>query len=995
MTQTLENIVSAYGESLKDKLSSPAISGSPEDQLRGPLEALVEKGLAGLAGYDAGSVSLIGETSLADIKTRPDYAVTVAKALVGFIEVKAPGKGADPRKFHDPHDKDQWNKLKSLPNLLYTDGNSFALWRDGQLVGKVVHLEGDVESAGKKLAAPHDLVALFSDFLSWEPIPPKTARQLAEISARMCRLLRDEVTEQLERKAPGLTGLADDWRKLLFPQADDAQFADGYAQAVTFGLLIARARDIPLHEGIDHAASDLKKSSSLIGTALGLLTDDPANKDTLKTSLGTMARVLDSVNWHNVGKEDPEAWLYFYEHFLEVYDNALRKRTGSYYTPPEVVNAMVRLVDDVLRGPLFGRPAGFASDDVTVADPAVGTGTFLLGVLRRIAGTVSKDMGPGAVPGAIGSAANRLIGFELQFGPFAVAQLRLIAEYQELMKLADDKVTTIPDLKLFITDTLGNPFVEDEWLPQVMQPVAQSRRAANAIKKGQPITVVIGNPPYKEKAEGLGGWIEFGSKGLMPPLEWWRPPREWGIGNHTKKLKNLYVFFWRWASWKVFGSGHNAATGLPDKDEEGVVCYITVASFLNGPGFQKMRADLRASCSDIWVIDCTPEGYQPPVNTRIFQGVQQEVCIVIAARKLSKDIRMPARVRFRSLSKGRREAKFAELEKLTLDHSSWTECPDGSRDPFLPGATGVWAESPALKEFFIFDGPGVMPGRTWAVAPDKQSLQRRWSVLIGEGDPGLKEKLFHPQLRKGKVASRHIRKVVKQNLGDTKTRQIPLIDDKGPVCDPVRYGFRTLDRQWVIGDARVINDVRPELWNGYSEKQLFLTALDAFSPTSGPAVSVTALIPDQHHYKGSFGGRAFPLWRDSAATQSNVRPELLAFLAESYGSEVTPEDVFAYCAAVLAHPAFVARFADDLVQPGLRLPLTADADLFREAVDLGREVIWLHCYGERFDDVEASRPKAPPRMPEGEGPVIPRTVPFPARRNRCPMSWNTIRRRSA
>lgn len=408
---TLESIVSAFGQAAKAKLSNPAISGSPEEQLRGPLATLFS-GMADLCGLAPNALGLVGETHMPDIKTRPDYAVTVRNALIGSVEIKAPGKGADPRRFSDPHDKEQWSKLKSLPNLLYTDGNAFSLWRDGVLIGSILRLDGDIESSGSKLAAPDALTALFSDFFAWQPIPPKTARRLAEVSARLCRLLRDEVTEQLERKSAALTGLAADWRKLLFPQADDKAFADGYAQAVTFGLLIARTRDIPLHDGIGRAASELKKSNSLIGTALGLLTDDPANQDVLKTSLGTMARVLDTVNWQDVSKDDPEAWLYFYEHFLEVYDNDLRKKTGSYYTPPEVVNAMVRLVDETLRGPLFERASGLASADVTIADPAVGTGTFLLGVLRRIAATVAADLGPGAVPGAIKAAADRLIGFE-------------------------------------------------------------------------------------------------------------------------------------------------------------------------------------------------------------------------------------------------------------------------------------------------------------------------------------------------------------------------------------------------------------------------------------------------------------------------------------------------------------------------------------------------------------------------------------------------------
>jgi hypothetical protein len=79
----------------------------------------------------------------------------------------------------------------------------------------------------------------------------------------------------------------------------------------------------------------------------------------------------------------------------------------------------------------------------------------------------------------------------------------------------------------------------------------------------------------------------------------------------------------------------------------------------------------------------------------------------------------------------------------------------------------------------------------------------------------------------------------------------------------------------------------------------------------------------------------------------------------------------AYIAAVLAHPAFTARFQADLVRPGLRVPITADASLFSEAAKLGREVIWLHCYGERFADPKAGRPSGPPRLPKKESPVIP------------------------
>ncbi len=106
--------ISAFGAACKAKLSNRAASGQPEDQLRGPLEVLFAD-LARLSGLPDGAVALVGESTLADLRTRPDYAVTVTNALVGFIEVKAPGKGAMPTRFSDEHDKKQWTKLRSYP----------------------------------------------------------------------------------------------------------------------------------------------------------------------------------------------------------------------------------------------------------------------------------------------------------------------------------------------------------------------------------------------------------------------------------------------------------------------------------------------------------------------------------------------------------------------------------------------------------------------------------------------------------------------------------------------------------------------------------------------------------------------------------------------------------------------------------------------------------------------------------------------------------------
>jgi hypothetical protein len=103
----------------------------PEDQLRAPFNALLED-LVELLDWPRSDVVAVGESAQADLKTRPDFAVTLRNALVGHVELKAPGKGADPNKFKDPHDRDQWKRLRSLPNLMYCDGNEFSLWQYGE-----------------------------------------------------------------------------------------------------------------------------------------------------------------------------------------------------------------------------------------------------------------------------------------------------------------------------------------------------------------------------------------------------------------------------------------------------------------------------------------------------------------------------------------------------------------------------------------------------------------------------------------------------------------------------------------------------------------------------------------------------------------------------------------------------------------------------------------------------------------------------------------------
>jgi predicted helicase len=119
-----------------------------------------------------------------------------------------------------------------------------------------------------------------------------------------------------------------------------------------------------------------------MGRALQLLTETVDAE--FARRIDTLVRVVDAVDWKAIRTREPDAHVHLYENFLQEYDRKLRKRSGTYYTPPRLVKEMVRFTDAVLRTRL-GCSEGFADEQVTIVDPAMGTGTFLSEIIDRVA----------------------------------------------------------------------------------------------------------------------------------------------------------------------------------------------------------------------------------------------------------------------------------------------------------------------------------------------------------------------------------------------------------------------------------------------------------------------------------------------------------------------------------------------------------------------------------------------------------------------------------
>ena len=743
-------------------------------------------------------------------------------------------------------------------------------------------------------------------------------------------MLRDDVADAIRDAQSPLVQLAEDWRQLLFPNASDEQFADAYAQTVAFALLLGRSEGAdPLT--LDSARAALSAEHSLLSRALQVLTD-PGARVEISASLDLLLRVIAFIPHRALaGPEDP--WLYFYEDFLAVYDPKLRKDVGAYYTPVEVVRAQVRLIDDLLVNRL-GKRLGFCDPGVVPLDPSAGTGTYLLGIIEHALNKVEVEQGTGALPGQASALADNLHGFELMVGPFAVSELRV-------SRALRDRGARLPQggPHIYLTDTLESPHAAPSQLPLFLKPIAEQHAKALRVKSEVPVIVCLGNPPYDRHEAATtdnkaltGGWVRWGDHGDNAILsDFLDPAVSTGHGLDIKNLYNLYVYFWRWALWKVFE--HTTASG------PGIVSFISASSYLDGDAFCGMREHIRRLCDEIWILDLGGEGRGTRKGENIF-AIRTPVAIAVALRASRARKDRPAIVHYARI-KGSRDEKLRRLDTI-VDSASvkWEDCSLDWQAPFRPAGKGDYFKWPLLTDLMPWQHSGAQFKRTWPIAPEPETLKRRWHALLCSSD---KPELFKET--RDRTINSPCPRVPPNGHGDQSIVRLPR-DASPPRIE--RYAYRSFDRQWVFADNRLGDFLRPVLWGIHSGQQVYLTSLLTSPLGLGPAMMCCSLIPDLHHFSGRGAKDIIPLYRNVAATQPNILPGLLEMLGMAYKRELLPEDFLAYVYGGLAQPAFTKLYWKQLETRELRVPITREGSLFEKVRDIGARLLWLHTCAERF-----------------------------------------------
>jgi hypothetical protein len=452
-------------------------------------------------------------------KGAPDFKVTKGGLILGYVKNKPIRENLD-----RVLKSDQIARYKSLSqNIIITDYLHF-IWinKDG-IQRETLCPATDLENPRFRLRADRVIAVskLLQGFFSTAPEGIGRAQQLALALAARSKLLRDYLGEELvrqerEHQEARLFGLFQIFRDQVFHELTLKEFADAYAQMLAYGLFLARLNSNSEPVTLHNARQFVPRSFRLIRELVDFLAE--LEKDEYREVRWVVEEVLSIVNGlnlaaihedlsfrqrraisrkvraadeeeHRLFERDP--FIYFYEDYLKAYDPGMRKARGVYYTPPPVVNFMVRAVDEILKDS-FGIPEGLADHRlVTVLDFACGTGTFLLEVCQRIFENIGGPEAGRADLIVREHILKNLFGFEYLIAPYTIAHLKL-SQY-----LQDQKHPLKEDerLQIFLTNTV-EPIepISNFLLPAVTAEV----EAAQTVKE-KPILVITGNPPYSAR----------------------------------------------------------------------------------------------------------------------------------------------------------------------------------------------------------------------------------------------------------------------------------------------------------------------------------------------------------------------------------------------------------------------------------------------------------------------------------------------------------------
>ena len=860
---------------------------------------------------------------------------------------------------------------------------SLELWQgQQQLNGKLRKGQGYKDAA--------DVVNLLSRFFVVSKATVRNPTELAQELAYRARYLRRLAVKQLEdepEKGP-LRNLYNAFREALVHDQTEDEFADAFAQTITYGLLAARwtgndelmanGERLTRQTALKHLHAASPFLNDLFKSALLVKLDEQRGR--LLWLVDDIADLLDRIDVTDVfGKGDKDSdtatdpVIHFYEPFLAAYDKDLKDKRGVFFTPRPVVSYIVRSIHELLQKE-FGLEDGLASTDtwgdvatrtkgievpagvrasdpfVCILDPATGTGTFLFECIEVIERTMKgrwcrelkKDpRDPAVVSRWEDYVPNhllpRLYGFELMMASYSAALLKLSFKLSNT-GYHPDRATTI---HVHLTNTL-EPSSDsgNQKLAGLFGALARESREVDQIKRSKRFTVLIGNPPYSEASANSNDWIES----LMERYKGSIRTEEAQI----KAVSNDYVKFLCYADDAVRRSG------------AGIFGMITGNGYLDGRLFRDMRSEWLRYFSSIDIVNLhgsLRRGDGSVEDENVFD-IMQGVAIVIGSRSpfsadscylTHRDLQGTRRKKYLKLQSG----SLGERNKLSPEKPLYLFVPSNQQEAAL--------EDWSLSAAFGTGNPKTDRNVTYAGG----FKTRQDSFTVGFEEAELVARIR--ELADNSISEATLRK--KYRLCSTAHFEFPRAREAaraGRLESKIRWlRYRPFDDRPMIWAREVLCEPQIEVTRHLLQPNLCLVTSrvvkdDAFAHVSvarGP-VEVISLSSST-----STNAYMFPLYRYVAAPLEigkdqrvvNLSSGFLESLqrttgldwsesgsAESNPAQFGPEDVVSYIYALFHSVGYRQWYGDALLRDFPVVPLPASGELFIDLARLGSRLVSYH-----------------------------------------------------
>ena len=876
--------------------------------------------------------------------------------------------------------------------VIYPDREqaTLELWQGrDQLTGKLRKGQGHKDAA--------DVVNLLSRFFVVSKAKVRNPSELAQELAYRARYLRRLAVKQLEEekeKGP-LRTLYSEFKKALVHDQTEEEFADAFAQTLTYSLLTARwvlsAQGGAAGDRFTRKAAMQRLSigSRFLGEMFNAVLEMKVEDRTrLLWLVDDVADLLDRVDVVEVFAPESDSdetdltrdpVVHFYEPFLHAYDPTIRMQRGAFYTPQPVVSYIVRSVHELLQTefgladgladtttwgvmvkrrpelklpPLSDAPGekrAISADEpfVQILDPATGTGTFLVEVIEVIHRALVAKWRQQRLNDEEQRAAwneyvpkhllPRLHAFELMMAPYAIAHMKIG------LKLAETgyRFGSEERARIYLTNAL-EPWVRQ--LPLIgFDALADEASAVNNVKRHTRFTVVIGNPPYSKISSNL-------TPAMRATVERYRyldgeRIKERGALQFEMNLQDDYVKFFRLCERTIHVS------------HVGVLGLITNNGYLSTPTLRGMRDSLLETFDSVWVLDLHghvargelgPDGAEEENVFDIVQGVS-----VFMGKRTHSDNGDSAVLHAERY--GSRSGKYSFLQTHDCASTSFAEIsPASPFYLFVPHDAALaleWKQCAGLAELFPKNSAGIITARDGLViAEDRRELAarlERFSQASGSDDSIYEEFGFSESKR--------------FDLRGAQAELRKLRSFSAPIR---RMLHRPFDERFVFFSRSVVWSLsRPMADQMADGRNLALVATRQVTRPQFEHVFVSRHIIEIKACSHDRNTQIFPLFINdsndalglSSGAAPNIDQSVLAKLADALGlrlncgtrelgrdSEITPLSFFYFAYAILHCPSYRDRYFEFLRSDFPRVPLTGDRALFRALSGLGGELTALH-----------------------------------------------------